>query len=80
MHAREDEIDCCPAQGEDGIDAMPCTSRVVTLFLCMQHGVMMCSDGWRKRACGGGQPLINVLFLTRDQGSFFWKVGKNLLL
>jgi hypothetical protein len=37
-------------------------------------GIMLCTDGWKRRCAGGGTPLINLMVLTRDHGAIFIKV------
>jgi len=37
-------------------------------------GVMLCSDGWKRKAAAQGTPLINVLLLKPDGGFIFLKV------
>jgi hypothetical protein len=37
-------------------------------------GLMLCSDGWKKKAAGQGASLVNVVLLKADGGVIFHKV------
>ena len=37
-------------------------------------GIMVCSDGWKRKAALQGKPLVNVMVLKPDGGAIFIKV------
>jgi hypothetical protein len=49
----------------------------------MSVGIIVCSDGWKRKAAMQGKPLINVMVLKPDGGAIFLKVltfdGKAML-